>query len=382
MSDFVLFSGSGGPGTTAPFSPGYAVQLGSSSSIIGGSVGSFQLVKTTATASISGNIYSKGTILFTNGNLVSGRISASNAQSVIGTILSVGSNANLGGNLDVNGNINVASGIVSGKVTHPIGTTYSGPAPALGNITGVPSLPAFPSLPAITPFPPFSAVPDIITTRTITPGAYDDIKLSGNQTLTFSGTGVYVIDLIDNKNATNYFVFDFQNNPTGTFQIYVYQNVKLNKTGVSMINGGSASRIYTEIHGIGTGPGKYAFDLANGSSGGAPSRWLGTVWAPYAAINVGSGTGNTDITGALWSGTQVIIQSGVTINYAAYKNCSTPNANAGVDRELTCSALSVQLIGSSTTSGVTFGWLASNGGIISAGANTATPTVNAAGTYI
>ena len=64
-------------------------------------------------------------------------------------------------------------------------------------------------------------------------------------------------------------------------------------------------------------------------------------------------------------------------------SCTPPNANAGLDKSIGCiSASTVQLSGSSTTTGVTFSWTASNGGNIVSGGNTATPTVNAAGTYI
>ncbi|TDE29944.1 hypothetical protein E0I61_08230, partial [Flavobacterium ranwuense] len=59
----------------------------------------------------------------------------------------------------------------------------------------------------------------------------------------------------------------------------------------------------------------------------------------------------------------------------------TPNANAGADKVLTCTTTSIALSGSSTTSGGTFSWVASNGGNIVSGANTATPIVNATGTY-
>jgi len=62
-------------------------------------------------------------------------------------------------------------------------------------------------------------------------------------------------------------------------------------------------------------------------------------------------------------------------------NTNTPNANAGADKVLTCTATSIALSGSSTTVNVTFSWIASNGGNIVSGATTATPTVNAAGTY-
>ncbi|NGY38412.1 hypothetical protein FQU23_012930 [Flavobacterium sp. XN-5] len=62
-------------------------------------------------------------------------------------------------------------------------------------------------------------------------------------------------------------------------------------------------------------------------------------------------------------------------------DANTPNANAGADKVLTCTVTSIVLSGSSTTAGATFSWIASNGGFIVSGATTATPTVNAAGTY-
>ena len=56
-------------------------------------------------------------------------------------------------------------------------------------------------------------------------------------------------------------------------------------------------------------------------------------------------------------------------------------ANAGADKVLTCATTEIALSGSSTTPGATFAWVASGGGHIVSGANTATPTVDAAGTY-
>ena len=57
-----------------------------------------------------------------------------------------------------------------------------------------------------------------------------------------------------------------------------------------------------------------------------------------------------------------------------------PNVDAGADKVLSCSTTSVQLSGSSTTTGATFLWTTVDGHIAS-GANTATPTVDAPGTY-
>ena len=86
----------------------------------------------------------------------------------------------------------------------------------------------------------------------------------------------------------------------------------LGKINAAMINGGNASRIFSETHGTGVN----AFTITNGSGGGS-SRWLGNIYAPYSAINIGSGTGSSEVNGSLWSGTQVIINSGVTINFVS-----------------------------------------------------------------
>ena len=300
MSDYVLFSGAASPGN---------VQIGSSSNINGGSVGSLKLVNSTGTSTIKSNIFSKGTIALTNSNTVVGKIAASNSPAVTGTILSVGSSANLSGAIDVNGNIVIGGGVVSGPVT--TSGSYTGPTTVRGS--GAPSLPLFPALPPITPLASYIPSADITATRIISPGAYGAVKLSGNQKLTFDGVGVYSFNLIDNKNS-NTFEFKFGTNTTGVFQIYIYNNAVLQKLDVTMI-GGDASRIYTEVQGTGLGTAKYAFDINNGSTSGSKSRWMGTVWAPNAAINVGSGTGQSEVNGALWSGTQVNLQSGVTINH-------------------------------------------------------------------
>lgn len=59
-------------------------------------------------------------------------------------------------------------------------------------------------------------------------------------------------------------------------------------------------------------------------------------------------------------------------------NTATPDANAGADVSLTCTQLTVALNGSSATNGASFSW--SGPGIVSGG-STATPTVNATGSY-
>ena len=58
-----------------------------------------------------------------------------------------------------------------------------------------------------------------------------------------------------------------------------------------------------------------------------------------------------------------------------------PNVNAGTDKILNCTTTQVNLSGSSTTPSAEFSWTVTGGGHIVSGANTATPIVNAAGTY-
>ena len=387
ISDFVLFGGNGncpsGSGQATPPSPGCALQIGSSTSIQGGSIGSFNLVKSTGTASVTGNIYSGGTVVLANSNTVNGKITAANTLNSTATILFVGSGALLGGNIDVKGKITVGGGTVSGRVTHPTGTTYTGPTPGGGNVTGTPTLPTLPQMPAITSFQAYGST-NVTSTQTLSPGTYCSMTLSGNKTVTFSGPGIYVFKSIKNTGSNNSFVFNFNNSATGTIKIYVHGDIDLGKVTATLLNGGSASRIYTETHGTGSScsSGAYSFVIANGSSASNCSKWLGTVWAPYAGINIGSGTGNSNLTGALLSGTQVNVQCGITIIFAPFVSCSTPNVNAGPDKELNCIVSSVQLSGSSTNQNVQYSWTPVGNGHIVSGAATLTPIVDAAAKYV
>jgi hypothetical protein len=387
ISDFVLFGGTSNPltGQTPCSAPGYSVQLASSTNIQGGSIGSYRLVTSTGNITVNGNIYSGGLVQLANNNNITGKIAAANSTNLSGTILSVGSGANLANNIDVNGNIVIGGGTVSGFVTHPTGTTYSGPNIGTRNITGPPALPGLPPMPAITVFPAYGTT-NITSTQTITPGTYKDVNLGGNTTLTLSGPGTYIFKSLKTSGPNTKIVFNFQNSTTGNFLIYVYGDIVLKKTQTSMINGGSATRIYTETHGNGsedTDDYTVAFNMTNGSNGtGNMSNWLGSVWAPYAAIKIGSGNGPaSSVTGALWSGTQVNILSSNTINFAPFLFCTPPDVNAGPDRAFDFTTQTT-LTGTSSTAGVSFSWQAINGGTIASNPNAATITITSAGTYI
>ncbi|MBP6641814.1 MAG: SBBP repeat-containing protein, partial [Flavobacteriales bacterium] len=111
-----------------------------------------------------------------------------------------------------------------------------------------------------------------------------------------------------------------------------------------------------------------------------------------------SGTGGTAPYTYLWSNntngpTISGVQGGTyTVTIRDAKNCTVDviviipstgavTAYAGPATTITCLTGAEILLNGSGTAGVDFAWSASNGGNIVSGANTATPTVNAAGTY-
>ena len=402
ISDYVLFGGKQASGQTPPATPGYGVLIGASCDLQAlvqggglGSVGSYNLVKSTGALTVNGNIYSGGTIQLAGSNTVKGNLAAGLSPSgVPGTVISIGTNAVIGvsgdqakGNINANGKVTIGGGYVYGKVTLPAPSStypYTGPVPARGVVYGTPALPTLPQMPEIREFPDYGTS-NITSTRTITPGAYGDIIL-GNNVLTLSGPGTYIFKSIKTTGPNCSIVYNFNNAATGDFIVYVHGDIKLNKTSFSTSNGGSANRIFVETHGTGstnTSDNTAAVDMSNGSNGsGNPSGWLGTLWAPYAAIKIGSPNGPaSSVKGALWSGTQINIQGGVTITFAPYNLCTPPNANAGPDKALDFENPTT-LTGTSTTSGVTYSWQAMNGGVISSSPNASTITVNSAGTYI
>ncbi|MBK5284521.1 MAG: hypothetical protein JJE25_03900, partial [Bacteroidia bacterium] len=361
-TDYVMFSGNGGAGTTNPGSDGYGVIFGSGSTITGGAIGSFAKVLTTGGANFSANVFSGGIVNLGNGTTVSGRITAQNSGSVSGTILNVGSNSNLTGRLDANGNIVVQGGTVTGPVY--TSGTYSGPSLPAGQPFSGPSFPTMPSLPPITTFPslPSSGPATITNNFSASPGfTYGNVSLSNNKTLTLNGPGIYVFNSFNQSGNCNV-VYDFQNNSTGVFNVYINGDAILGKFNASFANGGSASRIFWEIHGTGasSSTGKDAMYISNGSNGGNGSvKFFGTVWATKAAINIGAGTGSSQYEGALYSATQIYVQTGVTMTFSSYYDCQSLVANAGSNVSF-CPGGSAQ-IGSAPVAGNTYSWSPTTG---------------------
>ena len=125
-------------------------------------------------------------------------------------------------------------------------------------------------------------------------------------------------------------------------------------------------------------------DATCNTSNGSASTSVAGGTPPYIYqwSNGSSGSSISGVPGGAYSVT-ITDQLGCSITLPTnIGNTGLPGADAGPSIEITClNGPAVQLSGSSRTNGVSFAWTASNGGNIVSGANTATPEVNAPGTY-
>src|SRR4030095_15516099 len=393
IKPYVLFSGPDGTGTTLI---GSSITInGVSSTGFKGAVGGVKLVQTTGNATINAHIHSWDKVSITNSNIIQGDIVAGNSSGSTGTVVSIGSSLMLTGNIHSRGNIVIGGGSVTGSVNVFPGS-YSGPTPSILPIGNSPVILPQPTLPAPKPDlltnPAYNSTTNITTTADVYPidgiadhGVYNNVTFSGNKTLTLRGPGIYVFNNMLMTGNSNKIVFDFQGSSTGKFYVYIKGNADLGKVDAGFLGitdgNSAASRTWIEVQGLGTGTTSptASFLIANGAGGG--SKLWSTVYATRAAINIGSGTGGTSMTGALFSKTAVNVQSGVTINYDPFLFCEPPNVDAGPDKPLLITSPTT-VTGSSTTPGVTFSWQALNGGVITSSSTTPTITVSEAGTYV
>ncbi|MEO6453878.1 MAG: hypothetical protein ABIN97_07405, partial [Ginsengibacter sp.] len=334
IKSFAIFGGDINASLTDTTRAG--VELASNVSITGrGSIGSQSFLIFKNQVNTDGNIYGSTAFIGTSFRLNGGSISVLNRQNFgEPDVLSVGSLSDFRspGNISVNGNTQIVNnGTVAGLVTHPYGTFYNGPAPGNGESFTTPIFPALPVLPDTLTLPA-AGTTTISSTQTITPGNYRSINLglstfSSQQFITFSGVGSYFFNSITN-NSKHTFIFDFKNNTTGTFKIYVQGNVDLGNIDISIINGGSAARIYTEVHGTGT-PGNGFTSFAMNTTNATSASWSGTVFAQNGGIRIGNlNTGSVNvINGCMWSSTKVTIGRNTSFRYVPLSPSADPTPN-------------------------------------------------------
>ena len=365
------------------------VQVGTSSSLGSGKVGSRGLVQSIGTASFGGDIHSNGRVVLANSNSVTGQVTAANQEAgSTGPSFQMGSNAFLGGTAHVAGNVSISGGTIHGPVVYS--GSYSGPEPLNGKVQGSPNLPLLPQLPSFAGMAHTGGA-NIINTQTVSPGQWGAIMLNGGKTLTFSAPGVYYFTSIKNSGNFNRFVFNFPN-ADGRYKIIVRDDVDLYKINISVsgsipglatvTNEQLATRVFMHVGGNGSSSanGADAWVITNGASGNNQSTWIGTVLAPNGNINVGSGSSQSKIVGALWSGRRVVIQSGVSITHSIYNDCM-PNVNAGTDKHIDCDNPVAVLNGSISGSNPQYSWSRING-TIDGPTTGESLSVNKPGTYV
>lgn len=222
ITDYVIWAGASTsvqPLQTVPAAPGLGVQVGSST-IQGGSVGSYTLIRSVETmnAGISTNktnLYNGGTVVLANSNVVNGKITAANnITPSVAMVFSAGKSENFTGNIDVNGNIVIGGGTVVGTVTNPTNKNYT-----LGAVTkagtGTPTLPVLPTaLPIVTIFPA-AGTSDITTSSTISPKSYGNLTIGGNVTVTLNGYLIFRAGGITFNGVTSYPTVTDQAIPNG-----------------------------------------------------------------------------------------------------------------------------------------------------------------------
>jgi len=367
---YVLFSSDKQPNGTGISLIGSSITInGVSSSGFKGTVGASKLVQTTGNATIKAHILSGDKVIITNSNVIQGNIAAGNSSGSTGNVVSIGSSLALTGNIDSKGNISVGGGTVTGTVN--VLGTYSGPTPSNPVIGNNPQVDALPTMPAPKNFsaPPTTNVTGNTTlTYTADTVRSGNIIFSGNKTLTLKNPGVYVFNSFQWTGNSNKLIFDFNGKTTGVYYILVKNNADFGKLNASVANvtGTSASRIYIEVQGDGTGTSIAGNSciIANGSSGGG-SKCQGTIYATNGGISCGAGTGSSSFTGALYSTKSISLQSGVNFIYEPFDPCEGLAANAGADRPLDFIGHAV-LTGTSNIPGVSFSWqvVPGSGGVI------------------
>ena len=204
-----------------------------------------------------------------------------------------------GGDLTLHDRNNITGDATfDGSVTLGVANTITGTTSA----NGVPNSFVPISLPTPTVFSTGGS--NVTTGGLLTPGSYGDLTQGGVLSLNLT-SGNYYFDQINlnNGNVINL------NLSSGAINIYVTGDFDLHDSNNFIITGGSASNVYTEVHG------KWNFHNDN--------TWGGTVYAPNDFIKFHDGN---NINGALYSGTFVDIHDDNTLIFSPVSPSNTAAA--------------------------------------------------------
>ena len=226
---------------------------------------------------------------------------ASNISGLVCSGNSVVGDARLGGQSTVIGDVRAGDDVVlnngatvTGTVTNPGNFLLGGGASVGAHIQGTPDLPT------LMPATMFSAGGQTYGvanggTLTLAPGSYGKVTLGGGGKLNLSAGDYYFTSL----GAGNGLDLNIALGG-GDIRIFSEGAIRFGNMDV-FVTGGDASNIYFETHQVGV----------NAFQAGAGTDVLGTVFAPYGNIHLGSGTGGGSFQGYLWAGGEVNIEHGV-----------------------------------------------------------------------
>jgi hypothetical protein len=217
------------------------------------------------------------------GSTVTGLV-GSGGMALVGGAAGVYGDVRSGNNVQLN---NLS--FVTGTVTNP-GTFSLGAGATVGS--HVTSMPDLPTLPAATVYSAGGSNHTTINggTLTLAPGSYGNIGLGGNTTLNLSAGDYFFNTLSAGHNL------DLNLNlGGGDVRVFVVGAIQLGSVDV-LPTGGTAADIYFETHSSG----------ANAFQASGQVDWLGTIFAPYGQIHLGSGGTTGTFQGNLWADTVFI----------------------------------------------------------------------------
>jgi hypothetical protein len=237
-------------------------------------------------------IYGKQYVQIGVGSTVTGLVGS--GTTVVGMAL-VGGTAGVYGDVRSGDDVQLNNlSFVTGTVTNP-GTLSLGAGATVGaHVTAMPDLPTLPAATVYGAGVSNQTIPNR-GTLTLAPGAYGNISLGGNTTLNLSA-GDYFFNTLSAGNQLGLNL----NLGGGDVRVFVVGAIHLGSVDV-LPTGGTAADIYFETH----------YSGANAFQASGQVDWLGTVFAPYGQIHLGSGGTTGTFQGNLWAGASVIIEHGV-----------------------------------------------------------------------
>ncbi|WP_428662646.1 hypothetical protein [Runella sp.] len=180
-----------------------------------------------------------------------------------------------------------------------------------------------------------------------------------------------------NGQVKSYYVYALLKGATSTCQPFVSYKVDVIKPSVSatggIVNCAAPSRQITAVGSITPTAGTTT-----------AYSWAGPAGATFTPNNT---VANPTVSAAgTYTVTYSVTKAGVTCSATdtakVTSYTSTPNADAGTNKVVTCTTTSVQLNGSSSTAGVTYKWTGPAGATFTPSSTSAVPTVSVAGTYM